>query len=230
MSSNRNLTHTLTHKLGSAIVSGQYYVGETMPSEAALCIEHEISRSATREAVKMLAAKGLISSRPKKGITVQPESNWNLFDTEVLEWILASRPSVNLLREFTQVRFAIEPVAAKLAAHNASPKQLQTLEKALENIANSGKDIESQLDAHIHFLNCILLASGNRFFIQLTEFVEAALRVSISYTNSVKGVKNTDATFHAKVFEAIKRGDEDTAHDLVQDILVDALQLIESKI
>ena len=226
----QNLTQQLTHTLGEAIVKGEYPIGKGMPSEAVLCVQYEISRSATREAVKMLSAKGLISSRPKQGITVNPESQWNLFDTDVLGLILKSKPSLHLLKEFTQVRFGIEPLAAKLAAQNATPEQINHIEDALHRIAQSQAGLEDELDAHINFLNMILVASGNRFFIQLTQFVNAALRVSIRYTNNVKGVSNTDVTFHLKVFEAIKQGDANTAQTLVSDVLIDALALIESRL
>ncbi len=226
----KNLTQQLTHKLGEAIVNGDYTVGLGMPSEALLCEQFQISRSATREAVKMLSAKGLISSRPKQGITVNPETEWNLFDTDVLSWILKSKPSLNLLKEFTQVRYAIEPMAAKLAAENATPIQIKNMEDALHRISAAQDGLDDQLDAHINFLNTILIASGNRFFIQLTQFVNAALRVSIRYTNNVKGVSNTDATFHRKVFEAIKNGNAKQAHQLVEDILDDALGLIQSRL
>jgi DNA-binding FadR family transcriptional regulator len=201
-----------------------------MPSEAVLCEQFSVSRSATREAVKMLSAKGLISSRPKQGITVNPESNWNLYDSEVLEWILKSKPSLQLLKEFTQVRFAIEPMAAKLAAENATPKQLMQIEEALYRIAEAQEGLDDQLDAHINFLNMILLASGNRFFIQLTQFVDAALRVSIRYTNQVKGISNTDVTFHVKVYNAIKDGDGASAQTLIYEVLSDAVALIESRL
>lgn len=226
----KNLTQQLTHKLGEAIVKGDYPIGSRMPSEALLCEQFRISRSATREAVKMLSAKGLISSRPKQGITVNPEIQWNLFDSDVLDWILKSKPSLNLLKEFTQVRFAIEPIAAKLAAENATPIQIKKIEEALHSISEAQEGLEDQLDAHINFLNMLLIASGNRFFIQLTQFVNAALRVSIRYTNNVKGVSNTDVTFHNKVFNAIKNGDATTAEKLITDILADALKLIESRL
>jgi DNA-binding FadR family transcriptional regulator len=225
----KNLTQQLTHKLGEAIVKGDYPIGSRMPSEAVLCEQFAISRSATREAVKMLSAKGLISSRPKQGITVNPETHWNLYDSDVLAWILKSKPSLQLLKEFTQVRFAIEPMAAKLAAENATPQQIKDIEQALYRIAEAEEGLEDQLDAHINFLNTILVASGNRFFIQLTQFVDAALRVSIRYTNQVKGISNTDVTFHVKVFNAIKDGDANTAQSLIYEVLSDAVVLIESR-
>ncbi|MDG1121613.1 MAG: FadR/GntR family transcriptional regulator [Glaciecola sp.] len=226
----KNLTQQLTHKLGEAIVKGDYPIGTRMPSEAVLCEQFEVSRSATREAVKMLSAKGLISSRPKQGITVNPETLWNLYDSDVLVWILKSKPSLQLLKEFTEVRFAIEPMAAKLAAENATPQQIKDIEQALYRISEAEEGLEDQLDAHLNFLNMILVASGNRFFIQLTQFVDAALRVSIRYTNQVKGISNTDVTFHVKVFNAIKDGDANTAQALIYEVLSDAVVLIESRL
>lgn len=226
----KNITHQLTHDLGESIVKGDYLEGHGMPSEASLCEQFSVSRSATREAVKMLSAKGLISSRPKKGIIVNPESKWNLFDSDVLTWILKSKPSLNLLKEFTQVRYAIEPMAAKLAAENASPIQLKEMQKALSQIAGSEDGLDVQVDAHINFLNTILIASNNRFFIQFEQFVDAALRVSIRYINHEKGISNTDITFHDKVFNAISHGDANTAHKLVANILADALSLINSRL
>lgn len=226
----RNLTQQLTHQLGQDIVGGIYPIGAGMPSEALLCKKFSISRSATREAVKMLTAKGLLSSRPKQGITVNAETQWNLFDAEVLTWILKSKPSLSLLREFTQVRHAIEPVAAKFAAEYATPKQIRDIEQALNEMSRPQNFLKDQLDAHIHFLNMILVASGNRFFIQLTQFVETALKVSIRYVNTVKGVSNTDVTFHTKVCNAIKNGEAEEAERLVKGILDDALQLIDSRL
>ncbi|MDT0596066.1 FadR/GntR family transcriptional regulator [Glaciecola petra] len=226
----QNLTQQLTHKLGLAIVNGHYPVGEGMPSEANLCEEFEVSRSSTREAVKMLSAKGLVSSRPKQGIKVLPESSWNMFDTDVLSWILQSKPSLKLLKEFTQVRFAIEPLAAELAAKNATPIQLQHIDKALKRMADAENGLDDPLDADISFHSAILEASGNRFFLQLTQFINTALRVSIRYTNHVKGVKTADVNAHAQIYECIKSGDATGARAYVHNILEEALSLIELKL
>ena len=137
----QNLTQQLTHDLGFAIVRGVYPVNEGLPSEADLCVKYDVSRSATREAVKMLSAKGLISSRPKQGIRVLPESSWNMFDTDVLRWILSSKPSLSLLKEFTQVRVALEPQAAALAAENASAEQLAEIDNALARMADADQGL-----------------------------------------------------------------------------------------
>ncbi|MBF7074227.1 FadR family transcriptional regulator [Glaciecola sp. MH2013] len=229
-SQRHNLTHQLTHDLGIAIVNGKYPIGEGMPSEADLCVEYDVSRSSTREAVKMLSAKGLISSRPKQGIRVLPESRWNMFDTDVLTWILSSKPSLSLLKEFTQVRFAIEPEAAALAAENATAVQLAQIEKSLARMADADAGLDDPLEADIEFHTSILEASGNRFFVQLSDFISTALRVSIRYTNKIKGVPGADVQKHADIFNTIRSRDADKARDAVSTILTEALELIESKL
>lgn len=226
----QNLTHQLTHDLGLAIVQGVYPVGTGLPSEADLCIEYDVSRSSTREAVKMLSAKGLISSRPKQGIRVLPESSWNMFDTDVLKWILSSKPSLALLKEFTQVRVALEPQAAALASVTATYQQLEAIEKALARMVEAEQGLDDPLEADIAFHTSILAASNNRFFLQLTEFISTALRVSIRYTNRIKGVPGADVQKHAEILHTIKSRNPERAKKAVETILDEALELIESKL
>jgi DNA-binding FadR family transcriptional regulator len=226
----QNLTHQLTHDLGMAIVKGTYPIGEGLPSEADICLQHDVSRSSTREAVKMLSAKGLISSRPKKGIRVLPESSWNMFDTDVLTWILSNKPSLALLKEFTQVRLAIEPQAAALASTNATFEQLEDIELALARMVDASQGLDDPLDADIAFHTSILTASGNRFIAQLTEFIGTALRVSIRYTNKVKGVAGADVQKHSDILNTIKSRNPEKARNAVTEILDEALELIDSQL
>ena len=178
----------------------------------------------------MLSAKGLISSRPKQGIRVLPESSWNMFDTDVLRWILSSKPSLSLLKEFTQVRVALEPQAAALAAISATPEQLAEIDNALARMADADEGLDDPLEADIAFHTSILVASNNRFFVQLTEFISTALRVSIRYTNHIKGVPGADVTKHADILDTIKSGNPERAKKAVETILEEALELIESKL
>lgn len=226
----QNLTQQLTHDLGRAIVQGVYPVGTGMPSEADLCLQHNVSRSATREAVKMLSAKGLIASRPKQGITVLPESKWNMFDPDVLRWILSSKPSLPLLKEFTQVRVVLEPQAAALAASSASDEQILQIRRALKRMMDADEGLDDPLEADIAFHSAVLTASNNRFLVQLTEFISTALRVSIRYTNKIKGVPGADVAKHRLILDAIAEHDSARARDAVQVLLDEALALIESKL
>ncbi len=226
----RNLTHQVTYQLGAAIVRGQYGVNEPLPTEAELCEQFDISRSVIREAVKMLTAKGLISSRPRQGIRVQPNNRWNMFDEDVLEWTLSSRPSLDLLREFTELRHGIEPEAALLAARKQNREAIAGIEQALARMDAAERGNDDPLEADIAFHTAILLASENRFFIQLRSFIQTALRVSIASTNQLKGVEVASESDHRAVYEAIAAGDSERANKTMCDLLDEALSLINSSL
>lgn len=226
----QNLTHQLTHELGMAIVTGEYKVGMGLPSEAVLSEKYSVSRSATREAVKMLAAKGLISSRPKQGIVVQPEKSWNMFDTDVLSWILESQPSLALLKEFTQVRVALQPQATALAAVNASQEELLNIERSLQSLLAAESDLNAHLEAKIAFHTAIMMATGNRFFTQLIGFISTALRVSVHYTKPLNGAAPVDLQKHRNIYQAIKEGDAEGAERNVKLLLQQALERIEAQL
>src|SRR5215207_5929584 len=120
MSGNVNLTQSLVQRLGSSIVRGEIAPGGALPIEAELSKKYGASRTVMREAVKILSTKGLIGQRPRVGTYVEPEEKWDLLDPEVLKWILDRRFSLELLREFLQIRMGIEPAASALAATHAT--------------------------------------------------------------------------------------------------------------
>ena len=224
----RNLTHQLTHQLGAAIVQGQYAVDKSFPTEAELSEQFNISRSVTREAVKMLTAKGLIASRPRQGIRVMPSAQWNMFDADVLSWTLNARPSLELLREFTQLRMAIEPEAATLAAANsANNPSIGAIGVALARMKKADQGLDDPLAADIEFHCAILAASHNRFFFQLREFIQVALRVSIASTNQLKGVLAANYDDHKRIYDAICAGDQAEANQAVKVLLVEVMELID---
>ena len=225
----RNLTQNLVDELGCSIVKGEYAIGEGLPSEAEICEQYEISRTATREAVKMLAAKGLIVSRPRKGITVQVKDNWNMYDPDVLSWILRSTPSLEMLRHFTQIRLAIEPQAAFLATSCATEADLKRIQDALFRMRKAEEGLDDNLDADIAFHSSLLAASHNPFITQLRSFIETALKVSIRFTNQLKGVTNANFDDHNEIYLAIVAKDSERAYKACQRIQQEALDLIESR-
>lgn len=212
-SSHRNLTQQLVHELGMKILEGHYDDSGTMPSEADLCGQYGISRTATREAIKMLTAKGLISSRPRQGIKVLDIKHWNLFDRDVLGWILTGKPDLYMLRSFLQLRLAIEPQAAFLAAQYASDESLAAIEHALTRMDNAKNGFDDSHEADIEFHKSILNASGNPFFRQLETFIETALKVNIRFTNRMKAVTEEEYQAHITIFEHIKNHEAQAASD-----------------
>lgn len=222
----RNLTYGLLDSLGRAIVTGRFEQ-EAFPTEAELAKQHGVSRSVTREAVKMLTAKGLLSARPRQGTVVQPTSSWNLFDTDVLRWLLERQFSVELLKQFNQLRVAIEPEAAALAARFAGDADLQRINQGLERMEAAERGADDTLEADIAFHIAMLRASGNPFYAQFRDVVSTALRTSIRFTNRIKG-RSASVADHAAVRDAIVARDPDRARVAMRDLIGDVLELIDA--
>lgn len=222
----RNLTHGLLDALGRAIVTGQFDDG-LFPTEAELAKLHGVSRSVTREAVKMLTAKGLVSARPRQGTMVQPRSSWNLFDTDVLRWLLNRKFSIDLLRQFNQLRSAIEPEAAALAAMLADESELAAINAGLERMKAAESGGDQILEADIAFHVAVLKGSKNPFFAQFQDVVSTALRSSIQFTNRIKG-HSASIPDHAAVAHAIARRQPDKARTAMKKIVSDVLDLIDT--
>lgn len=228
---NLNLSQQVTNDLGRAIVAGEYSSASGLPTEAQLCEEYGISRTAVREAVKMLSAKGLISSRPRQGISVEPASNWNLYDTSVLSWLLNSSPSLLVLKEFLQMRLAIEPQAAALAAEFARDEDIDQIEKAVLAMRAAAQDPKASMhDADLAFHTSILFASRNRFFFQLRDFISTALNVSIQHTTPAKANDLAVADDHAKIYTAIRNRQPERAKNLMTHLIDEAMAFIEVEI
>lgn len=218
------LTWHLVEQIGSHIVRGETAAGENLPNEAQLAEKYEASRTVVREAVKMLTAKGLVGSRPRRGTYVEPEGLWNILDRDVLRWILHRRFDKGLLRQFQIVRRAIEPIACMEAARIANHVKIKIIADAVESLALA-EDSESALQADIDFHRAILFASENRFFIELGEMVETALRFSIRYTNAAKGVSKADLNDHKVIFVAISKGQAMKAKRSMEALLDEAIHL-----
>ncbi len=228
--SKNNLSEQVTNDLGKAIISNHYKSGANLPTEAQLCEQYSVSRTAIREAVKMLSAKGLISSKPRQGIRVEPAENWNLYDTNVLDWLLHSSPSLEVLEEFLQVRMAIEPHAAALAAKNGDKAKIQKIKDALDVMEKAARiDDASMFDSDLAFHSSILQASGNRFIAKLKEFISTALSVSIQHTTPAKGDRMSIVEEHSKVYHAIANGEAERARNLTIYMIDEAMVFLNQE-
>src|SRR5688500_12771828 len=107
---------TIARDLGVLIVSGRYKPGDILNGEVAASDRLHVSRTAYREAVRILAAKGLVESRPKVGTKVSDQERWHLLDPDVLSWIFEFEPDETLLTSLFELRRIVEPQAAALAA------------------------------------------------------------------------------------------------------------------
>ena len=225
----RSFTHDIVQRLGQEIVCGVYGVQNPFPIEAELCKRLGVSRSVLREAVKMLTTKGLLNARPRQGTWVEPETNWNLLDPDVLRWFLQRKFSPTLLLEFTQVRLAIEPMAASMAARLATDEAKAAIIAALDRMKAAERGEDDPLESDIAFHVAILRASGNRFLTQMRDLIDVALRTSIRLTNRRKGVRLASIADHQKVSDAILAGDAEGASRAMRELMLEALVLIEQE-
>src|SRR5882757_9951537 len=122
--SRRSLHGQVAHDIGRRILGGLVKPGELLPRETELSQRLGVSRTALREAIKVLAGKGLVESRPKTGTRVRPRSDWNFLDPDVLSWRYAGGVSADDVRALFELRRAIEPMSAALAAQRATPAQI----------------------------------------------------------------------------------------------------------
>ena len=221
----RNLTYGLLDEVGRTIVTGRYE-GKAFPTEAELAKQHGVSRSVTREAVKMLTAKGLLTARPRQGTTVLPTTSWNLFDPDVLRWLLERSFSLELLRQFSQLRIAIEPAAAALAARAADDDDLARIGAGYARMEAAAKGADDPLDADIAFHIAVLQASANPFYVQFRDVVSTALRTSIRFTNRWQG-RTASLPAHHAVLAAIEARQPDRAHSAMRAIIADVMKLID---
>ena len=222
--SGRNLTYALLDSVGKAIVVGAYDANP-FPTEADLAKQYEVSRSVTREAVKMLTAKGLLVARPRKGTSVQPTRAWNLFDPDVLRWMLERKFSLDLLRQFNELRIAIEPMAAVLAAETADAAGLAAIEAGYQRMVAAEAGDDDPLEADIAFHIAVLEASANPFYAQFRDVVKTALRTSIRFTNRFQG-RTASLPQHRAVLTAIQARDGDAARAAMQALIEDVMALI----
>ncbi len=194
--------------LGERIVAGDYAPDAPLPVEADLAQSLDVGRSVLREAVKVLAAKGMVLARPRVGTVILPREEWNLFDHDVLLWHLRAMPlQPDLLRDILEARRIIEPEAALLAALNGSPARKQAIADHYHDMVTGARDPEAAVKADIGFHIAVLMASGNAILIAfapaLTAILTAFFKISIQKPEMFPG--NLPA--HEEVSQRILAGD-----------------------
>lgn len=224
----RNLTFGMLDQLGRAIVTGRYD-NERFPTEDELTARYNVSRTVTREAVKMLTAKGLLKAKPRAGTTVQPPAAWSFFDPDVLRWLLERKFSLDLLRHFNELRTAIEPQAAALAAQAGPGPAYDAIEAGLQRMEAAERGEDDTLEADIAFHIAVLEASANPFFLQFRDMVATALRTSIRFTNRFKG-RTADVAAHRAVFTAIQTRDPAAARAAMATIIGEVMDFIHTAV
>ncbi|MEG3629264.1 FadR/GntR family transcriptional regulator [Streptomyces poriticola] len=224
----RGLHGHVLDSLGPAITAGDFPPGSVLRTDE-LAQRFDVSRSVMREAVRVLESMHLVESRRRVGVTVLPESEWNVYDPQVIRWRLAGADRPRQLRSLTVLRSAVEPVAAGLAAAHATPEQCATLtECALGMVANSrGQQLEQYLFHDVAFHRVILTASGNEMFARLGDVVAEVLAGRTHHDVMFPDPDPAAVTLHVQVAEAVREGDAGRAERLTREITVGALEELD---
>ncbi len=214
-------TDSVASKIGRDIAAHRLKAGALLPSDAALCATHQISRVVLREALRLLGAKGLVQARPKAGTFVNPRHAWALFDADVLAWIELETPAEKrrtLLHQLLDLRLMIEPGSAALAASRAEPAQRQTISDAFNHLrhASTGApmaDTERDFFAHLH------AAAHNDFIAPLDNI--CALTHRLINQLGHRYIRDFNTGLHEKLTRAILNHDAPTSRATTQAILID---------
>lgn len=220
-----SLHRSVAQDIGARILGGEFAPGTLLPNEAEWCKSFGVSRTAVREAIKMLMGKGLIISRPRIGSRVLPRAQWNLLDRDVLGWYVAAAKQSHFLAHMQQVREILEPETAALAAANHTPEQMLAIEEAFAAMA-AAKTLAAWNDADVKFHFAILQAAGNELLVPLGLVIESALGSMFSYTARQKGDVGRTLPGHQRILVAIRARRPNAARQAVRKLLGDTSRIV----
>jgi DNA-binding FadR family transcriptional regulator len=210
---------TIARDLGILIVSGRYRPGEVLSNEVVASDRLHVSRTAYREALRILAAKGLVESRPRAGTRVSERGKWHLLDPDVLSWIFEFEPDDELLASLFELRKIFEPEAAALAAQRRSQEQLDRMAEALDGMAEHTLAVEEGRIADQNFHAALLDATSNPFLTSLTTSVSAAVAWTTVFKQRNSPLRRDPVPDHRLVYDAIAAGDPDAAHQAMAELV-----------
>ena len=217
----------LAHEIGRRIVSSGYAEGANLPRESELAEEFAVSRQAVREALKVLAAKGLLASRRRTGTSVLPRLSWNLLDPDVLAWHSPDSIRKEFYDDLIELRGVIEPAAAAMAARRVDMERLGRIEAALDGMRANVDDPPLFLEADTEFHAALLAASGNSLFDRLSTIIAPVLEMSFKLQAQEPARFKIAIEQHAAVYDAIARGDPETAREKMELIVSYAHETIK---
>ncbi|MCF3638740.1 FadR family transcriptional regulator [Rhizobium sp. TRM95111] len=211
----------VVNELGRSIIAGEIPVGATLPGDAELAARFKVSRTVLREAMKTLAAKGLIVPRARIGTRVTPRQQWNLFDSDILTWHFTVGVTEEFLLHLSEIRLAFEPHAAALSARFASDAEISQMMRLAVAMGDPAHSAETLAVADLKFHLAVLEGSGNPFFHTIGSLIEAALVgvFKLSSPAADRGKIDDVAATHIRIVEEIRRRDEDGARRAMENVI-----------
>ncbi|GAA4571813.1 FadR/GntR family transcriptional regulator [Planotetraspora kaengkrachanensis] len=215
----RGVHGQVVEAIGRRIVTGVEGPGATLDVEA-LEITYDVSKTVVREALKVLAAKGLVDARPKRGTFVRPRSEWSLLDPDLLRWQFEAPAGSGLLDDLYEVRIIVEPAGARLAASRRTEEDVERLTATLAAISpeSGAKEI---VEADLAFHRQLLEASHNELLIRMEYIIEIGLRARDLLVHA-EGHQDDFLPPHQAVLDAVRAADADGAERAMRVLLEQA--------
>jgi DNA-binding FadR family transcriptional regulator len=207
------------NQIGRRIVRGDLAPGDALPNADDWSAAEGVSRTVLREALKVLAGKGLVESRPKTGTRVRPRANWNFLDPDVLAWRFASAANGDDARALFELRRGIEPMSAALAAERATPAQINELETVLAEMEEAADNAERFAEPDLVFHQSILRMTGNELLGALAAVIETALVMSFRLSNDNPRGQRHSMPLHREVASRIAAKDVEGARQAMLTLL-----------
>ena len=227
MFSQRSIHGRIAHEIGQQILRGDLEPGEVLPNETDLGTGFGVSRTVLREAIKVLAAKGLVESRTKVGTRVKARDQWNMLDPDVLSWSLVSHDAESYALAVSEMRRVLEPAGAALAAQRATPEQIARIRATYEAMEAAGAKTEDSVYHDLRFHLSILEATGNPFLVSMGHVIESAIAFNIKLSIKMPNLRVQSLPLHRIVLERIEKGDPRGAQAAMVKLLQEAQMDIE---
>jgi DNA-binding FadR family transcriptional regulator len=227
----RSAHDLVAHGIGQNIMQGRFPIGSILPGDAELMEHFGVSRTALREALKTLAAKGLIESKTKVGTKVLDRNNWNMFDADILEWHLQMGVDARFLGWLFEIRQTLEPLACATAALRRTREQLDSMHKALQAMYGCESNRQGFTKADLAFHQAILEASGNPFLQSIGSVIGAALATSFTISSPVSSDDRFKEVMrqHQAVFDAIEQRRPSAASGAMATLILQAAERVQIK-
>lgn len=221
--SERGLPAQIAARMGRRIIQGEMRPGDKLPKETELLEQLQVSRTTLREALTILSSKGFIEAKQRIGTSVRPAEFWNTLDPMVMSWH-GSQDGKTLAQELFEIRSAIEPLAAGLAAQRATPADLALIRAALATMAEDHRNPRLAMEADIAFHLGIIHAAHNRFLLPVASVIRAALTISVPKTFQKFGGMRHALALHEAIAVAIERRDGAAAGKAASYLIADTYE------
>jgi DNA-binding FadR family transcriptional regulator len=209
-------------KIARKIIRGRMAAGAALPTEPEIGAELGVSRTVVREAIKTLAAKGMVVTGPRRGTRVRPFAEWNLFDPDVIAFRVAAGVDAQIVDDLVELRLTIEPMAARLAALRATAHDVARLRAAHERMARTVGDKADYIAADLEFHQAILAAAGNQFVGALAPLLGSLLDVSFRHSVRSREGAQVAVGLHEAVLRAIAAHKPAAAEKALRLLIQDA--------